>query len=129
VSTPGGGWLLGYHQEKADPADRDRMFPNRGLMRCIADQVPVGVLRERAPAGHRSRYEVLGLATPVQWSDGYFYFESLDPKAVPTIDPVSDVLEATVRTELGIPEGPNLYRNPCPARRAALAFSYGRVTH
>jgi putative restriction endonuclease len=99
VSTPGDGWLLNYHQEGADPADRDRMFTNRGLMQCIADRVPVGVLRERAPAGHRSRYEVLGLATPVRWADGYFFFESLNPRARPVLDAVTDVLEATALAE------------------------------
>lgn len=99
VPTPGGGWLLSYHQEGADPAGRDRMFTNRGLMQCIADRVPVGVLRERAPAGHRSQYDVLGLAMPVRWSDGYFFFESLNPRATPVLDPVSDVLEATARAE------------------------------
>ncbi|MGO8892855.1 MAG: HNH endonuclease [Streptosporangiaceae bacterium] len=100
VETPGGGWVLSYHQENADPAERDNMFTNRGLMRCIADRVPVGVLRERAPAGRRSQYDVLGLAMPVRWSDGYFFLESLHPKAAPVIDPVSDVLEATARAEL-----------------------------
>jgi putative restriction endonuclease len=94
VPTSGGGWVLSYHQENADPAARDTMFTNRGLMRCIVDQVPVGVLRERAPARRRSQYDVLGLAMPVRWSDGRFFFESLNPKAVPVIDPVSDVLEA-----------------------------------
>ena len=100
VPTPGGGWLLSYHQEGADPAARDTMFTNRGLMQCIADRVPVGVLRERARAGRRSQYDVLGLALPVRWSDGYFFFESLDPPAAPVTDPVSDVLEATARAEL-----------------------------
>jgi len=100
VPTPGGGWLLSYHQENADPAERDEMFTNRGLMRCIADRVPVGVLRERAPAARRSQYDVLGLAMPVRWSDGYFFFESLNPRAMPVIDPVNDVLEATARAEL-----------------------------
>jgi len=100
VPTPGGGWLLSYHQEGADPAARDTMFTNRGLMRCIVDQVPVGVLREVAPASHRSRYDVLGLALPVRWSDGRFYFESLNPKAVPIVDPVSDVLEAMASAEV-----------------------------
>lgn len=100
MPTPGGGWLLSYHQENADPAARDTMFTNRGLMRCIADRVPVGVLRERAPAGRRSQYDVLGLAMPVRWSDGRFFFESLNPKAVPVIDPVSDVLEAMASAEV-----------------------------
>ncbi len=100
IPTTGGGWLLRYHQEGTDPADRDRMFTNRGLMQCIADRIPVGVLRERAPASRSSRYDVLGLATPVRWSDGYFYFESLNPRAAPAIDPVNDVLEATASAEL-----------------------------
>lgn len=100
VSTQGGGWLLSYHQENADPADRDKAFTNRGLMQCITDRVPVGVLRERAASGRRSQYDVLGLATPVRWSDGYFFFESLDPKGVPTVDTVSDVLEATARADI-----------------------------
>jgi hypothetical protein len=76
------------------------MFTNRGLMRCIADRVPVGVLRERAPAGRRSQYDVLGPAMPVRWADGFFFFESLDPKAAPVTDPVSDVLEAAARAEV-----------------------------
>jgi hypothetical protein len=41
VPTPGGGWLLSYHQDNADPAARDTMFTYRGLMQCLADQVPV----------------------------------------------------------------------------------------
>jgi len=99
VPTPGGGWVLRYHQEGTDPAYRDRMFTNRGLMQCITYRVPVGVLREVGPAGHRSRYEVLGLAIPVRWSEGFFYLESLNPRATPVTDPVSDVLEATARAE------------------------------
>jgi putative restriction endonuclease len=101
VPTPGGGWLLEYHQEGPDPAARDAMFTNRGLMQCIADRVPVGVLREQGPARrHAAQYDVLGLALPVRWSDGRFYFESLNPKAVPVVDPVSDVLEAMARAEV-----------------------------
>jgi putative restriction endonuclease len=100
VPTSGGGWLLEYHQENADPAARDTMFTNRGLMRCIADRIPVGVLRERAPATRHSRYDVLGLALPVSWSDGRFYFESLNPRAMPVVDPVSDVMEAIAGAEV-----------------------------
>src|SRR5689334_13852670 len=59
VPTPGGGWLLSYHQDNVDPAGPDT---NEGLRRCIADRVPVGVLRERAPATHPAWYDVLGLA-------------------------------------------------------------------
>lgn len=99
VPTLGGGWLLEYHQETPRPG-RDTTSANEGLKRCIADRVPVGVLRERVPAVHHARYDVLGLAQPVRLSDGRFYFESLNPKAVPAIDPVTDVLEAKVHAEL-----------------------------
>src|SRR5215469_1465164 len=81
IPTPGGGWLLSYHQENADPEQRDRVFTNRGLMRCISDRVPVGVLRACEGSGHASQYDVLGLATPVRWSGGYFFLESLNPPA------------------------------------------------
>lgn len=98
--TVGGGWLLSYHQEGVTPDKRDAIFTNRGLMRCIDDRVPVGVLREREPSGRRSQYDVLGLALPVRWYDGYFVFESLNPKAVSSTDAVSDVLEATAEAEV-----------------------------
>jgi len=99
VPTPGGGWVLEYHQENPRPG-RDTTSANEGLVRCIADRVPVGVLRERLPAVHHARYDVLGLALPVRRSAGRFYFESLNPKAMPVIDPVSDVLVAMASAEV-----------------------------
>jgi putative restriction endonuclease len=100
-------------------------------MRCIADQVPVGVLRERVAQNHHSRYDVLGLALPVRWSDGYFFLQSLNPPAVPVIDPVSDILEATALSDVdrraeseGIPADDydaRLRRN-IVARRGQSAF-------
>jgi putative restriction endonuclease len=93
VPTPGGGWVLEYDEEDPPPG-RDTTAANEALMLCIAERVPVGVLRQRVPARHQSRYDVLGLALPVQRSDRRFYLESLDPKAAPVIDPVSDVLVA-----------------------------------
>jgi putative restriction endonuclease len=101
VPTPGGGWLLSYHQEgDAELADRERLNTNRGLMRCIEDRIPVGVLIGRAPVGRRSFYDVLGLAMPVQWSEGRFFLESLDPPARLTSDPMTDVLEAAATAEV-----------------------------
>ena len=47
----GGGWLLSYHQEGDNLTDRDRLYTNRALRKCIDDQIPVGVLRERAAGG------------------------------------------------------------------------------
>jgi putative restriction endonuclease len=99
VPTPGGGWLLQYHQENPSPG-KDTTLANDGLRQCIADQVPVGVLREHAPPKHQTRYDVLGLAQPVQLSEERFYFESLNPKAVPAVDPVSDILEAIANAQV-----------------------------
>jgi putative restriction endonuclease len=100
VPTAGGGWLLSYHQEGANPADRDKASANHGLMRCIEDQVPVGVLRELGPARHRSRYQVLGLAVPVRWADGYFFLASVDPPGRPATDIIAEILEATAQADL-----------------------------
>jgi putative restriction endonuclease len=73
---PGGGWRLRYYQENADPAERDRAAGNRGLMKCMEHKVPVGVLRETVRVGKQTQYEVLGLATPVNWTDGFFELEN-----------------------------------------------------
>ena len=99
VPTPGGGWVLEYHEENPRPG-RVTTSANEGMRQCIAERVPVGIIREQPPPRHRTRYNVLGLALPVRWSDRYFYFESLNPKAVPVVDPVIDVLEATARAEV-----------------------------
>src|SRR5690242_6396741 len=68
VPTTGGGWLLEYHEEDPRPGS-DTTSANEGLKRCIADRVPVGVLREEAPARYHARYDVLGLALPVWHED------------------------------------------------------------
>jgi putative restriction endonuclease len=93
VPTPGGGWILAYHQENADPADRDKVFTNKGLMHCMSAKVPVGVLRELPASGHPRQYTVLGLATPVRWSSGYFLFSSLHPQAQTTSDQWDSLLK------------------------------------
>jgi putative restriction endonuclease len=140
VPTIGGGWLLSYHQEGAEGSDPDSEYANKGLMQCVTDRVPVGVLvqQSRGP----SRYEVLGLAIPVKWADSRFYLESLDPPAVPSIDPVIDVLEAIAQAGLerdeadGPPIGDDydarlrvyrqiVARQGQPAFRAALLAAYG----
>jgi len=54
VPTPGGGWVLEYHEENPRPG-RDTTSANEGLMKCIADRVPVGVLRERVPVSRDIR--------------------------------------------------------------------------
>ncbi|MGO4438566.1 HNH endonuclease [Rhizobium sp. RAF56] len=71
-----GAWEYRYFQEGALPKDRDQAATNRGLVRCMEDGVPVGVLLQRKPKPGVT-YDVLGLATVVEWSDGYFILRSV----------------------------------------------------
>lgn len=73
IQRPDGTWSYMYFQE-GDPKARDSFFTNRGLMKCMKDGVPVGVMRqtERHP---RALYKVLGLALVLSWDHGYFSLE------------------------------------------------------
>jgi len=74
LQRPDGSWVYPYLQENPDPSQRDRMFTNRGLVRCMEDGVPVGVLVQTKPKPG-VKYEVLGLAIVRDWKDGYFILE------------------------------------------------------
>ncbi|MFC3687201.1 HNH endonuclease [Aquipuribacter hungaricus] len=66
----------------------------------MKDSVPVGVLRERSVSkGRRPEYDVLGLAVPVDWRDGYFFFESVTGSAGPRGDTAGQVLTASAEDE------------------------------
>jgi len=69
-----GTWHYGYFQENDDPAARDSEATNRGLMLCLRDSVPIGVMRQTRPKPN-VRYQILGLALVVGWDGGYFFFE------------------------------------------------------
>lgn len=72
--TSDGRWIYPYFQENTNPAERDREATNRGLMKCMEDSVPVGVLLQtKGKPG--AVYEVLGLAQVVEWKDGYFILQ------------------------------------------------------
>jgi putative restriction endonuclease len=72
-----GSWLYPYFQENADPSKRDAEATNRGLMKCMAEGVPVGVLIQTKPKPG-VLYDVLGLAYVSEWDDGYFYLEGMN---------------------------------------------------
>jgi hypothetical protein len=77
VIRPDGTWKYEYFQE-GEALRRDRYFTNRGLMACIREKVPVGVMRQvdsRSPV----RYQVLGVALPSQWRSGYYRLEGFGP--------------------------------------------------
>jgi hypothetical protein len=73
VRKSDGSWTYKYYQENLDPEARDREYTNVGLLKCICDDVPVGVLRQVARTP--SCYEVLGTAFVGKWKKGYFVLE------------------------------------------------------
>jgi hypothetical protein len=95
IPTPGGGWLLSYHQEGDDPD----FHTNAALRQCMQDRVPVGVMRKTDTRRHGVQYEVLGLARPVRWYGGFFVFESVNPPAATQVDPLTDVLTLDAEEE------------------------------
>ncbi len=69
-----GSWVYPYFQENPDPSQRDREATNRGLMKCMQDGVPVGVLMQTKPKPG-VEYRVLGVASVAEWEAGYFILE------------------------------------------------------
>lgn len=69
-----GSWALHYFQENQNPDQRDREATNRGLMKCMEDQIPVGTLVKRKPKPGVA-YQVLGLGLVTKWEDGFFTIE------------------------------------------------------
>lgn len=69
-----GSWVCDYFQENPDPALRDKEATNRGLMKCLEDRMPVGMLI-KGTARPGVIYEVAGLGLVLGWTDGYFRIE------------------------------------------------------
>jgi predicted restriction endonuclease len=80
-------------------------------MKCITDHVPVGVIREAENIGRQRLYKVLGLATPVDWINGYFILEHAAP---------ASPLEAVVRAEFDAEIAANVPGTDYDARRRAV---------
>jgi hypothetical protein len=78
VTRADGTWVYAYYQENPDPASRDTEYTNIGLMQCMRDRVPVGVMRQVRPKPF-VRYQVLGLALVSGWDGGYFFLEGFSP--------------------------------------------------
>lgn len=76
IKLPDGSWLYKYFQEGIKLEERDTYYTNVGLMACMRDSVPVGVLRQ-TKGSPNVRYQVLGLAMVTNWDKGYFLLEGL----------------------------------------------------
>lgn len=74
IRRPDGSWVYPYFQENPNPSERDREATNRGLVKCMTDGVPIGVLLQVKPKPGVD-YAVLGLALVTEWIDGYFILE------------------------------------------------------
>ena len=71
---PDGTWSYQYFQENSDPAKRDSEYTNRGMVKCMQDMVPIGVLRQ-VTGKPSPTYQILGLAVVTKWEAGYFHLE------------------------------------------------------
>jgi hypothetical protein len=81
------GWLgpARYHQEGPTTADAPfSSYPNEGLLRCMEDGVPVGVLVQVSKAP--SIYTVIGLARVSSWEEGSFMLVPTDDSPLPKGD-------------------------------------------
>jgi hypothetical protein len=76
-----GSWVYPYYQENVDPAQRDRAATNRGLVKCMIDGVPIGVLLQTKPKPG-VEYEVLGLATVTEWNDATSFWKGSPAKVL-----------------------------------------------
>jgi hypothetical protein len=84
---PDGSWVYPYFQENPDPSQRDSEATNRGLMKCMSDGVPVGVLMQTKPKPG-VEYLVLGLASVTEWQAGYFILEGFSDRGESHLQPV-----------------------------------------
>ena len=93
-----GSWTYDYFQENPDPALRDREATNRGLVKCMEDGVPVGVLLQTKPKPG-VEYEILGLAMVTDWNEGYFRLEGNPHLLQPDLEPQSAAEDARFQAE------------------------------
>lgn len=96
---PDGTWLYRYFQENIDPLLRDKEFTNRGLLECLRDSVPVGVMRQ-VSGKPRVRYQILGLARVADWDGGYFFLEGFSPSGVARERGPAGEIESLAREQL-----------------------------
>jgi putative restriction endonuclease len=80
VERADGSWSYRYFQE-GEADDVKRHTTNRGMLACLRDGVPVGVMRQTS-AKPRVRYRILGLAFVSSWDSGYFVLEGCNAAGV-----------------------------------------------
>ena len=71
MASVGDAWKYEYHQE-GHVGELRRISTNQGLISCLRDAVPVGVLRQVEDSGS-AKYLVLGLAYVEGFCGGFFH--------------------------------------------------------
>ena len=93
-----GSWLYPYFQENPNLDARDQEATNRGLMMCLRDGVPIGVMIQTKPKPG-VEYLVMGLGSVVDWQDGYFIVEQFGSSTPRTKrDAARDWVSAEIET-------------------------------
>lgn len=72
-----GSFTMKYFQEGLEPGNRDKSAGNRGLIKCMNEGVPVGVISQ-VVAGKGAIYRIMGLASVTEWEKGYFTLEGFN---------------------------------------------------
>ena len=70
-----GTWSFRYNEETNPSRAASELFTNQGLMHCISDGVPVGVIIKTSLGTNGVEYEIGGLGLPASYVDGYFLIE------------------------------------------------------
>lgn len=70
-----GSWVYRYFQESMDITHGKSEYTNKGMLECLKDGVPVGVLRQ-VSGKPNILYHILGVANVVEYENGYFLLKS-----------------------------------------------------
>lgn len=102
----GSGWSYLYYQEEQEGKNPDSLPSNRAMAECIADGIPIGVLRQKTGKPNVT-YLVLGLANVLGKAAGYYLLEGYGqtPKPLPRAELIylaqeEDLTVAEVATDL-----------------------------
>jgi len=117
----GASWSLSYHEERPRGRDAQKASTNIGLIRCLEDQIPIGVLERHNPKPDAS-YLVRGLADVVRYSDGVFLLSASGFQKPASEAEMVEGLEATTFDPSNPADGRERMLRAIAIRRGQPAF-------
>lgn len=120
VNLPNGDWLYRYHREAGSAGSDHR---NQGLINCMKDDVPVGVLIQHTPKPHTT-YWVVGLGRVARFDGTFFTVEQWDHKVHDV--GLYDDLEVQDYRLIAETFDPDAYKHDRDVRLQALAIRNGQ---